>query len=248
MMSGIIVGSVSLQDAEALKAKGISSQKYGSSTGVCGVQLCSEIPGGYEAWKQQQSGVTPVVPEYGLEAKNIKKGNDYHVKPVPQMRDGVHDKMCPSCGGHYGMHGMKDSQMKTESNTIQSETDPGLGHEQHQLAVAADLYREGIIDGEPISDAGLTQLFKIFTHPVLGASGAVFGLLAAFASLFPNQRLFLFFIPVPIKAKHFVLGYSAIELYSGVVGREDGVAHFAHVGGALFGYLIIREWRKKHLI
>ena len=83
----------------------------------------------------------------------------------------------------------------------------------------------------------------------VGASGAIFGLLAAFGTLFPNQPLYLIFIPVPIKAKYFVLLYAIYELYQGVqFSSGDNIAHFAHLGGALFGWIIITEWRKKHLI
>ena len=82
----------------------------------------------------------------------------------------------------------------------------------------------------------------------VGASGAIFGLLAAFAMLFPNQPIFLMFIPVPIKAKYFVLLYAGYELYQGIQLSGDNIAHFAHLGGALFGYLILREWKKKFYI
>jgi len=79
---------------------------------------------------------------------------------------------------------------------------------------------------------------------VLGASGAVFGLLAAFGMLYPNQRIMLLFPPIPMKAKYFVIGYAAIELFSGFGKVNDGVAHFAHLGGAIFGVLLILYWRK----
>lgn len=81
--------------------------------------------------------------------------------------------------------------------------------------------------------------------PTLGASGAVFGLLAAFGYLFPNTELFLMFIPIPIKAKYFVLGYAALELFFGLSGNEPGVAHFAHLGGGLFGFLLVLYWNRK---
>lgn len=81
--------------------------------------------------------------------------------------------------------------------------------------------------------------------PVLGASGAVFGLLAGYAMLFPNNRLMLLFPPIPIKAKYLVLGYAAIELFMGLGSFQTGVAHFAHLGGALFGVLIILYWRNR---
>ncbi|MAS52863.1 MAG: rhomboid family intramembrane serine protease [Flavobacteriales bacterium] len=82
-----------------------------------------------------------------------------------------------------------------------------------------------------------------------GASGALFGILAAFATLFPNQKLFILIFPVPIKAKILILIYAVFELISGLSRIPgDNIAHFAHLGGALVGWLIILEWRKKHLI
>lgn len=80
--------------------------------------------------------------------------------------------------------------------------------------------------------------------PILGASGAVFGILVAFAYLYPNLELSFMFIPVPIRAKYFVLIYAAIELFSGLSSTQTGVAHFAHLGGAVSGFLLIQYWRK----
>lgn len=80
----------------------------------------------------------------------------------------------------------------------------------------------------------------------VGASGSVFGILLAFGMLFPNAPLFLMFIPIPIKAKYMVIGYGLIELFAGVANFSgDNVAHFAHLGGMLFGYFLIRYWKKK---
>jgi membrane associated rhomboid family serine protease len=80
----------------------------------------------------------------------------------------------------------------------------------------------------------------------IGASGSVFGILLGFGMLFPNAPLFLMFIPVPIKAKYMVIGYGVIELFTGVANFSgDNVAHFAHLGGMLFGYFLIRYWKKK---
>ena len=80
----------------------------------------------------------------------------------------------------------------------------------------------------------------------VGASGAVFGILLAFGMLFPDAPLFLMFIPIPIKAKYMVIGYGLIELFAGVANFSgDNVAHFAHLGGMLFGYFLIRYWKKK---
>lgn len=79
----------------------------------------------------------------------------------------------------------------------------------------------------------------------VGASGAVFGILLAFGMLFPDVPLYIMFIPVPIKAKWFVIGYGLIELFLGVSNFGDSIAHFAHLGGMLFGFFMIRYWKKK---
>ncbi|MCS6918122.1 MAG: rhomboid family intramembrane serine protease [Chitinophagales bacterium] len=79
--------------------------------------------------------------------------------------------------------------------------------------------------------------------PVVGASGAVFGVLAAFALLYPNVYLYFYFL-VPIKAKYFVLFYTLFELYAGFSGQQTGVAHFAHLGGAVVGFLLTRWWKR----
>ena len=82
--------------------------------------------------------------------------------------------------------------------------------------------------------------------PTVGASGAVFGILLAFGMIFPNARLYMLFVPFPIKAKYFVMGYGALELILGVVDRAgDNVAHFAHLGGMIFGFILIKLWNKK---
>lgn len=78
----------------------------------------------------------------------------------------------------------------------------------------------------------------------VGASGAIYGVLLAFGMLFPDNRLFVFPIPIPIKAKWFVVGYAAIELVMGISTTRDGVAHFAHLGGMLFGLIYILHWKK----
>lgn len=80
---------------------------------------------------------------------------------------------------------------------------------------------------------------------VLGASGALFGVLLAFGMMFPNTPLMMIFLPIPIKAKYFIAGYAVIELYLGLKNDlGDNIAHFAHLGGMLFGYLLIRYWKK----
>jgi len=81
--------------------------------------------------------------------------------------------------------------------------------------------------------------------PMVGASGAVFGLLIAFAMNFPDVELMLIFLPIPIKAKYFVPFYALLELFFGVAGFSwDNVAHFAHLGGALFGFILVKLWKR----
>lgn len=79
---------------------------------------------------------------------------------------------------------------------------------------------------------------------IVGASGAVFGMLLAFGMMFPNSMIYLYFF-LPMKAKWFVIIYGVIELFYGVTGSADGVAHFAHLGGMLFGFILIWYWKKK---
>jgi membrane associated rhomboid family serine protease len=96
--------------------------------------------------------------------------------------------------------------------------------------------------------AAVAQLLvvKYFTHgfyPTIGASGAIFGLLLAFGMLYPQEKVMLIFLPVPMPAWLFVTGYAAVELFMGVTGTAAGVAHFAHLGGMLGGLLLIQYWR-----
>lgn len=80
--------------------------------------------------------------------------------------------------------------------------------------------------------------------PTVGASGAVFGVLLAFGMLFPDTRLMLLFPPIPIKAKYFVIAYGVIELYLGLTRPGSNIAHFAHLGGMLFGFILIKYWQR----
>ena len=87
------------------------------------------------------------------------------------------------------------------------------------------------------------KLTQLIITPTVGASGAVFGLLLAFGMLFPNALLYLYFA-IPIKAKYFVIGYGFIELYAGISNNPaDNVAHFAHLGGMIFGFFLIKYWK-----
>jgi len=81
--------------------------------------------------------------------------------------------------------------------------------------------------------------------PTVGASGAVFGVLLAFGMLFPNTELMLLFPPIPIKAKYFVIGYGGLELWLGLTQPGSNIAHFAHLGGMLFGFILIKFWNSK---
>ncbi|MGY0634351.1 rhomboid family intramembrane serine protease [Luteimonas sp. A478] len=99
--------------------------------------------------------------------------------------------------------------------------------------------------------AGLCQLVVVSwslaqggpPYPTLGASGGVFGVLLAFGMLFPNQRVMLMIPPIPMKARTLVIALGVIELVAGISGTRSGVAHFAHLGGMLFGWLLIQQWR-----
>ena len=95
--------------------------------------------------------------------------------------------------------------------------------------------------------AAIVQLIVTSTqggfYPTVGASGGVFGILLAFGMTFPNRMIMLLFPPIPMKAKYMVILFGLMELYFGVSGRASGVANFAHLGGMLFGFLLIQYWR-----
>lgn len=100
-------------------------------------------------------------------------------------------------------------------------------------------------EGKNYLDPYLGEINIKYHVPMVGASGAIMGLLAAFAFLFPNTELMLIFLPIPIKAKYFVPGYMLIELYLGVNNFQwDNIAHFAHLGGALFGVILVLIWQR----
>ena len=109
--------------------------------------------------------------------------------------------------------------------------------------VLADGYN-AIQNDQNFIDPLMRKLNVLYNTPTVGASGAVFGLLLAFGMLFPNTLIYLYFA-IPIKAKYFVAGYGLLELWLGLQNSaSDNVAHFAHLGGMLFGYLLIKYWRK----
>jgi membrane associated rhomboid family serine protease len=88
------------------------------------------------------------------------------------------------------------------------------------------------------------EIFMGNNTPMLGASGAIFGLLVGYGFLFPNNVITLLFPPIPMKAKYFVMIFAGLELYLGVSGYQSGVAHFTHLGGALFGFLLLLYWQR----
>ena len=108
--------------------------------------------------------------------------------------------------------------------------------------------RDILFTNRNYSNENMSKLNILYNTPVVGASGALFGLLLAFGMLFPNTLLFFIFIPVPIKAKYFVLFYGLAELFYGIQNNpNDNVAHFAHLGGMIFGYFIIKYWQSKKI-
>jgi rhomboid-like protein len=97
-----------------------------------------------------------------------------------------------------------------------------------------------------LTQAQVQTLIGIYNGPMLGASGAVFGLLVAFGMLYPNTELYILFIPVPIKAKYIIPVYILFELSMGVARVQgDSVAHYAHLGGALIGFILVKLWKDK---
>ncbi|SHF70703.1 rhomboid family intramembrane serine protease [Pedobacter caeni] len=97
-----------------------------------------------------------------------------------------------------------------------------------------------------ISDEARNTLIGIYGFPMVGASGAIFGLLVAFGMLYPNTEMYIMFIPVPVKAKYIIPVYILVELSLGVARVPgDSVAHYAHLGGALLGFILVKLWKDK---
>ncbi|MBQ9077858.1 MAG: rhomboid family intramembrane serine protease [Muribaculaceae bacterium] len=107
---------------------------------------------------------------------------------------------------------------------------------------------QAIHNGKNFIDPFLANLNSIINVPTVGASGAIFGILLAFGMIFPNMPMYIMFIPIPVKAKWMVLGYGILELSFGLTGINDSVAHFAHLGGMVFGFLLIYYWKRKGII
>jgi len=119
----------------------------------------------------------------------------------------------------------------------------GLGAAAVHYGVNA-LQIQHFIDGGA-ADA-ISKIVRIKSTPTVGASGALYGVLIAYAMLFPDSRLTLLFPPVTLSAKWMVIIFAGIELVTGVLLTRDGIAHFAHLGGMLAGFLLIMMWRKSH--
>jgi membrane associated rhomboid family serine protease len=117
---------------------------------------------------------------------------------------------------------------------------PVMEEAARQLSATRDYGRQTQIANE------LKEIYNLPNFTVVGASGSLFGLLIAFGMMFPNAELMMLFLPIPIKAKYFVAIYGAIELFSGIANSaNDNVAHFAHLGGMFFGFILLMIWRKK---
>lgn len=118
-----------------------------------------------------------------------------------------------------------------------------------QLFDVQTLGYNALNNGQNFVNSQMAELNFALHGPVgmLGASGALFGVMLAFGMLFPNQELMLLFPPIPIKARWFVIGYGAIELLMALRNApDDNVAHYAHLGGMIFGYLILKYWQRKN--
>jgi len=114
-----------------------------------------------------------------------------------------------------------------------------------ELVQYADYAIQGIATYQYVNAGGVQMTTDTYINlwTTIGASGAVYGILLAFGMIFPNERLFIIPFPFPIKAKWLIVGYIVIELFSAMSGPGDGVAHMAHLGGMLFGFLLIRYWQ-----
>ncbi len=98
-----------------------------------------------------------------------------------------------------------------------------------------------------VSKSDLYTLYSTYNTPTVGASGSVFGILMAFGMLFPNAIIYLYFA-IPVKAKWLVIGYGLLELWSGIAASQgDNIAHFAHLGGMIFGFILIKIWQKQNI-
>ena len=144
---------------------------------------------------------------------------------------------------YYLLTGLGASALQIGVNTLEYFQ---LSSQLDSLSIETIL-REGgdlMSRGYTYTDPTWRAMNRLLNTPMVGASGAVFGVLLAFGMTFPNQVIYLNFF-FPIKAKYFVIGYGLLELYNGFAVSNSGIAHFAHLGGMLFGFLLIRKWRRE---
>lgn len=132
---------------------------------------------------------------------------------------------------YYQVHSAMDAMMSL-----------GLSPDDVMTAFNTNVYKG------PVADEATKKLmaagYTAFNTPAVGASGAIYGVLVAFGMMYPNAELMLIFFPVPIKAKYFIPGLILMDLFFGLSGSQLGIAHWAHLGGALFGFIMAYYWKK----
>lgn len=132
---------------------------------------------------------------------------------------------------YYQVHSAMDAMMAL-----------GLSPDDVMTAFNTNVYKG------PVADEATKELmaagYTAFNTPAVGASGAIYGVLVAFGMMYPNAELMLIFFPVPIKAKYFIPGLILMDLFFGLSGSQLGIAHWAHLGGALFGFIMAYYWKK----
>lgn len=128
------------------------------------------------------------------------------------------------------------------SDGLQALVDGGVAQNQVMEIIAQGKYSPGW--NEIIGKANVDSFLSAFNTPAVGASGAIYGVLVAFAFAFSEAELMLIFLPIPIKAKYFVPLLIAGDLFFGFTGTATGIAHFAHVGGAITGFIMMWYWKK----
>ena len=124
----------------------------------------------------------------------------------------------------------------------------GLGAAAIHTGVEWMQMQNWLVQAAEGSAAAQAAIHALKVTPTVGASGAIYGVLMGYAMLYPDSMLSLIFPPISLKAKWFVLIFAAIELLTGVTGTGGGIAHFAHLGGLIFGFLLIRYWKKRRTL
>lgn len=152
-----------------------------------------------------------------------------------------------SCGVGAGLFSLGIDYF-TIGQSVQALVDSGLPKDE-----IMSVLRKGQYDNDwanVLGEDGLKGMLSTFHGTSIGASGALYGVMVAFAFMFPNAELMMIFLPIPIKAKFFIPGLLLFDLVMGirgqaVIGQGDGIAHFAHVGGALIGFIMMMYWKNK---